>query len=107
MEGQEPDFEALARAWVANDSRLSALARDKPEQAEGLVARIAEGLKRRRQAVRETTPPLEENGHLIVNVARDRFDPKSGLDSRALDQLSEMLGELQQEDDPPPPGDPH
>jgi hypothetical protein len=105
VDAEEPDFEALARAWVANDPRLSALVQQSPEKAAGLIARLAHSLAQRRESVQQSQPPvvppsvepLSENGSLVVNIGRDRFDPRTGLDSEALDQLSEFLNDVQEE----------
>ncbi len=84
--GMEPDFKALALAWVANDPRMSALDEDRRE---ALVIRIAEALSRRRGIEK---PDDEEIG-LVVNIDRDHFQPGGGLSNVALDQLGDFLQE--------------
>jgi hypothetical protein len=82
-----PDFEALASAWVGNDARLREV---QPAQAQGLVERLAEALRKRREAVAQAEP---QDGRLVVNIDRSRLDPKTGLDPQALDELARLIEE--------------
>ncbi len=84
----DPDFKALAEAWLDNDPRLSSLDGDRKEQ---LVSRLAQALDRRR-ALNQTEDGPETD--LIVNVDRDHFRPDGqGLTPKALDQLEKFLKE--------------
>lgn len=87
----EPDFEGLAKAWIAGDPRLQGM---DPERARALAVRLAEALDRRRRGVAEPGP-VEE--HLVVNVHPSRLDPEKGLDPDALDQLTEFVEEAARE----------
>ncbi len=82
----EPDFKALAEAWVANDPRMQGVAGDRKE---ALIGRIAEALSRRRGYQKEESADIG----LIVNVDRDHFRPGQGLSSAALDKLTELVQE--------------
>ena len=82
----EPDFKALAEAWVANDPRMNALDDDRRE---AMVSRLAEALSRRRK----TQTPNDTDIGLVVNVDRDHFKPGGGLSETALDKLTEMVQE--------------
>lgn len=82
----EPDFKALAEAWVANDPRMRGVDGDRKE---ALVSRIAEALSRRRGDQKDETSDVG----LIVNVDRDHFRPGQGLSAAALDKLTELVQE--------------
>lgn len=82
----EPDFKALAEAWVANDPRMQGVDGDRKE---ALIGRIAEALSRRRGYQKEEAADVG----LIVNVDRDHFRPGQGLSSAALDKLTEFVQE--------------
>lgn len=83
----EPDFKALAEAWVDNDPRMRELDGDRRE---ALVSRLAEALSRRRSL---QTPDDTDIG-LVVNVDRDHFrkDGK-GLSEAAMQQLTQLVQE--------------
>jgi hypothetical protein len=82
----EPDFKALAEAWVANDPRMNELDGDRRE---ALVGRLAEALSRRRNL---QTPKDLDIG-LVVNVDRDHFRTGKGLSESAMRQLTELVQE--------------
>jgi hypothetical protein len=85
----EPDFKALALAWVDGDVRSADLKERDPDRREQLAARLAEALDRRRRDV--ARQPFE-GGNLIVRVPEDRLTPK-GMDADALDQLEQLIQE--------------
>ena len=89
----DPDYEALARAWVAGDPRSSGQARQDPEWASRVAARMAEALEKRRREV----APSEAEGDLVVHVDRSRFTG-AGLDTEALEQLAHYIQEVAEED---------
>lgn len=91
----EPDFEALAEAWVAGDPRLRELARTDPERARQIGARLAQALERRR---REVGPP-PPSGDLVINVDRSRFVPGAGLDAEALEQMARYIEEVARDEE--------
>jgi hypothetical protein len=82
----EPDFKALAEAWVANDPRMQDL---DPERREALVGRLAEALSRRRKYEK----PEDEEIGLVVNVDRDHFRTDRGLSETAMRQLTKLVQE--------------
>ena len=82
----EPDFKALAEAWIAKDPLMQGVDGDRKE---ALIARIAEAMARRRSYQKEESTDVG----LIVNVDRDHFRPGQGLSSAALDKLTEMVQE--------------
>lgn len=82
----EPDFKALAEAWVDNDPRMSELDADRRE---ALVSRLAEALHRRR----DNQTPDETDIGLVVNVDRDHFRADRGLSETALQKLTELVQE--------------
>lgn len=82
----EPDFKALAEAWVANDPRMNELDADRRE---ALVSRLAEALHRRRD---NQTPDDTDIG-LVVNVDRDHFRTDRGLSESAMRKLTELVQE--------------
>jgi hypothetical protein len=82
----EPDFKALAEAWVDNDPRMRELDGDRREV---LISRLAEALSRRRSL---QTPDDTDIG-LVVNVDRDHFRTGRGLSESALRKLSELVQE--------------
>ncbi len=82
----EPDFKALAEAWIANDPRMQGVDGDRKE---ALIGRLAEALSRRRGFQKEDSTEIG----LVVNVDRDHFQPGRGLSSEALDKLTEMVQE--------------
>ncbi len=81
----EPDYQALARAWVDGDPRSCDLARTDPEGAARLTARLAEALERRRREV------STEKGDLVIHVDRSRFVAGAGLDAEALEEMAQHL----------------
>ncbi len=85
----EPDFKALALAWVDGDARSADLKEHDPDRREQLAAKLAEALDRRR---REVARQPFEGGNLIVRVPEDRMTSK-GLDDGALDQLEQLIQE--------------
>ena len=85
----EPDFKALALAWVDGDARSAELKERDPDRREQLAAKQAEALDRRR---REVASQPFEGGNLIVRVPEDRMTAK-GIDEDALDQLEQMIQE--------------
>lgn len=89
----EPDFKALAYAWIDGDKRSAELKERDPDARDRMAARLAEALARRRQHVSEQ--PFE-GGNLIVTVPEERFTAK-GLDDNALSQLEKFIEEHQQE----------
>lgn len=98
----EPDFKALANAWLANDQRVQELRRTDPERAQAIVDRMAEALRQRRQGAAEPGPAqVEERGDLVVNVHPSRFVEGKGLDTDALEQIARYIEEVQQEDREP------
>ena len=84
------DYKDFARAWVDTDARLSDFVQKKPEAADRLVARLAEALDRRRRVVESEG---SSGGDLIVTVDSARFQGRSGLDSKAWDELAELIDE--------------
>lgn len=82
----EPDFKALAEAWVANDPRMSEL---DPDRREALVSRLAEALSRRRNHEK----PDDQDIGLVVNVDRDHFRTDRGLSETAMRKLTELVQE--------------
>jgi len=85
-EENEPNFHALARLWLARDPRSQVMGE---EERERVVQRLAEALKRRRQA---TDHPKQDVG-LVVNVDRDHLIPGKGLSDEAFEQLLGFLTE--------------
>lgn len=81
----EPDFKALAEAWVSNDPRMSELDGDRREE---LVSRLAEALHRRRG----NQIPDDTDIGLVVNVDRDHFH-NGRLSEAALSKLTELVQE--------------
>lgn len=79
----QPDFKALAYAWLNGDPRSADLQERDPERYERLAAKLAEALARRRSSVE---PPIDDKDSLIVTVPEERFTA-TGLDTGALDQL--------------------
>lgn len=88
----EPDFKALAYAWIDGDPRSAELRDKDPDARDRLAARLAEALDRRRRDV--SSQPFE-GGNLIVTVPEERFTPR-GLDEGALTQLEQFIEEHQQ-----------
>jgi hypothetical protein len=87
----EPDFKALAEAWVATDPRMNELDHDRRE---ALASRLAEALSRRRDS---HTPDDKDIG-LVVNVDRDHFrSPGDGGTPRMSESAMQKLTELVQE----------
>ncbi|MFA5506793.1 MAG: hypothetical protein WC314_17020 [Vulcanimicrobiota bacterium] len=84
--GNEPDFHALARLWLARDPRARTM---NPDEQTRIVGRLAEALKKRR----ESTDHSHQDVGLIVNVDRDHLVPGKGLSDEAFTQL---LGFLQE-----------
>jgi hypothetical protein len=82
----EPDFKALAEAWVANDPRMSDV---DPDRREALASRLAEALSRRRSYEKADD---EEIG-LVVNVDRDHFRTDGRLSEAAMRKLTELVQE--------------
>lgn len=82
----EPDFKALAEAWIANDPRMQELDADRKE---ALVGRLAEAMSRRRNS---QTPDDTEIG-LVVNVDRDHFNSGGGLSETAISKLTQMISD--------------
>lgn len=96
----EPDFKALAQAWLANDPRVLELRRTDPQRADALVDRMAEAMRQRRQGVAEPGPAVvEERGDLVINVHPSRFVEGKGLDTEALEQIARYIEEVAQEDE--------
>jgi hypothetical protein len=85
----EPDFQDFARVWVGNDQRLTDLVRENPDAAEGLAAKMARALDKRRKKVQAE---VGDGGDLVVTIDPSRFGPQ-GLDSDAWDQLAQMVEE--------------
>lgn len=82
----EPDFKALAEAWISNDSRIDDVDGSRREL---LVGRIAEALSRRRKY----EEAQEQELGLVVNVDRDHFSTSHGLSEAALEQLTDFVQE--------------
>lgn len=98
----EPDFKALAEAWLAHDARLQELRRSDPARAEALVERMAEALRQRRQGAAEPGPAaVEERGDLVIQVHPSRFVEGKGLDTEALEQVARYIEEVAREDGEP------
>lgn len=96
----DPDFKALAQAWLANDQRLQELRRTDPARAEAIVDRMAEALRQRRQGVAEPGPAaVEERGDLVINIHPSRFVQGKGLDTEALEQIARYIEEVQKDDE--------
>lgn len=96
----DPDFKALAQAWLANDQRLQELRRTDPARAEAIVDRMAEALRQRRQGVAEPGPAaVEERGDLVINIHPSRFVQGKGLDTEALEQIARYIEEVQRDDE--------
>lgn len=96
----DPDFKALAQAWLANDQRLQELRRTDPARAEAIVDRMAEALRQRRQGVAEPGPAaVEERGDLVINVHPSRFVQGKGLDTEALEQIARYIEEVQKDEE--------
>lgn len=76
----EPDFKALAEAWVAGDLRLRGVASDRRQI---LIAKLAEALERRSNSF---SASRSEEG-LVVNIDRDHL----GADGRLSDFAKERL----------------
>lgn len=82
----EPDFKALAEAWLANDPRMLDVDGDRRE---ALVSRLAEAMSRRRKLNKTE----DEAIGLIVNVDRDHFRTDGGLSDAAMTRLTELVQE--------------
>lgn len=89
----EPDFKALARAWVDNDPRTRDISE---EQSSELVARLATALERRRKQV---GAPESSGGDLVISVDRSRLDDHTGVDRDALRQVTEFVREISEKED--------
>jgi len=85
----EPDYRALARAWVEGDPRCRNLGRDDPDRPTRLASRLAEALEKRRREV--ATDSSAEAGDLVIQVDRSRFLPGAGLDAEALEEVARHL----------------
>lgn len=83
---EEPNFEALAKLWLARDPRAANMP---PEAQAQIVARLADALKKRRQ---KTDHKNQEVG-LVVNIDRDNIIPGKGLAEEAIEQLTQFLRE--------------
>jgi hypothetical protein len=83
---EQPDFQALAKLWLARDPRAQEM--DDESRAK-IVSRLAEALKRRRQATNHS----EQDVGLVVNVDRDSILPGKGLAEEAIEQLTKFLQE--------------
>ena len=90
----EPDFEALARLWLARDPRSQIMSGEEKERA---VSRLAEALRKRRQS----TDHAKQDVGLVVNVDRDHIVPGKGLTDEAFDQLLGFLKERIENPDKP------
>lgn len=94
-EENEPNFQALARLWLARDPRSQVMGE---EERERVVQRLAEALKRRR----ETTDHSKQDVGLVVNVDRDHLVPGKGLSDEAFEQLLGFLKERIENPENPP-----
>ena len=83
---EEPNFEALAKLWLARDPRAANMP---PEAQAKIVARLAEALKQRR----EKTDHKKQDVGLVVNIDRDNLIPGKGLAEEAIEQLTQFLKE--------------
>ncbi len=89
----EPDFKALAEAWVDGDPRTAEL---DPERRAKLVARMSQALEQRWGRRQEE----EADIGLVVNVERSLLSPENPEAGDTLDQLTAFVQErLEQEDD--------
>ena len=85
----EPDFKALAYAWLDGDQRSAQLRSSDPDRHERLAERLAAALASRRA---QAEPPIDDADSLIVTVPEERFTAQ-GLDGGALDQLEGFVKE--------------
>lgn len=85
----EPDFKALAYAWLDGDPRSADLRATDPERHERLAQRLADALAARRATAER---PIDDADSLIVTIPEERFTPR-GLDEGALDQLEGFVQE--------------
>jgi hypothetical protein len=90
----EPNFEALARLWLARDPRSHLMSEEDKERA---VVRLAQALQKRRQS----TDHSKQDVGLVVNVDRDHLVPGKGLTDEAFDQLLGFLKERIENPDEP------
>lgn len=89
----EPDFDALAEAWVDGDSRTADL---DPERRAKLVARMSAALESRWGRRQEEEAEIG----LVVNVDRTLLSPENPDAQDTLDQLTAFVQErLDQEED--------
>ena len=85
----EPDFKALAYAWLDGDQRSADLRKSDPERHQRLADRLAEALAKRRAGAER---PIDDADSLIVTVPEERFTAQ-GLDNGALTQLEGYIQE--------------
>ncbi|MBI3926252.1 MAG: hypothetical protein HY319_11980 [Armatimonadetes bacterium] len=86
----EPDFEALAAAWIANDPRLRNL--QDPDLKERLRARLSEAMNRRRRNVQSESE--RETGGVTFSVHPSRLDAETGFDLEALREIVKTIDEV-------------
>ncbi len=102
----EPDYRALAQAWVEGDPRCRDLGQGDPERAARLTNRLAEALERRRREV--GGGPRVADGDLVIQVDRSRFVPGAALDEEALEEVAGHVADhvagLRVPEDPALPG---
>lgn len=82
----EPDFKALAEAWVAGDLRLRGVVSDRRQI---LVAKLAEALERRSNSF---SASRSEEG-LVVNIDRDHLEADGRLSDFAKERLLDFVEE--------------
>ena len=80
-----PDFKAFARSWVQNDPRLGEISSD---QADTLVARLAQALDRRRQLEAPKVP--SEQGRLTLSLESDCLQSPQAI-SGAIESMAQVM----------------